>query len=105
MKTQTSLPVVLAVVALAAGPHARASEAHRAQAETNFLEADADADGALTFDEFTTMVDLNAQHGIGRAAIIQRLGRYGMAFGRLDGNGDGLVTPEELRAMAEARQR
>ncbi|MEM1385261.1 MAG: RNA polymerase subunit sigma-70 [Pseudomonadota bacterium] len=94
-------PAMIAAALLAATPLSAASEADRDQAKANFLEADADADGALTLSEFTTLIDLNASHGLGRAAMIKRLGRYGTAFGRIDADGDKLVTQAELQALAQ----
>lgn len=86
-------------------PVAQASEADREQAAANFMQADADGDGALTLSEFTTMIDLNAASGIGRAATIKRFGRYGIAFSRIDADADGLATVEELQAMRERANR
>ncbi|MEM6549409.1 MAG: RNA polymerase subunit sigma-70 [Pseudomonadota bacterium] len=94
-------PAMIAAALLAATPLSAASEADRDQAKANFLEADADADGALTLSEFTTLIHLNASHGLGRAAMIKRLGRYGTAFGRIDADGDKLVTQAELQALAQ----
>ncbi|MEL7466765.1 MAG: hypothetical protein AAFN79_22010 [Pseudomonadota bacterium] len=82
-----------------------AADEQREAAQENFLEADANADGALTIDEFTRMIDLNAEDGIGRSRMIQRTGRYAVAFGRIDANGDEIIDADELAAMAErARQ-
>lgn len=69
-------------------------------AKENFLQADADEDGVLTADEFETMIDLHADDDLGRTAMIRDFGRYEMAFDRADENGDGVVSPEELAAMA-----
>ncbi|MEM9146396.1 MAG: hypothetical protein AAGC57_09370 [Pseudomonadota bacterium] len=90
---------------IGATPGAAASEAAREQAAANFLQADGNADGALTFDEFTTLIDLNARDGIGRAKMVRRFGKHGMAFDRLDANGDDLVTPEEIKTHAEQAKR
>lgn len=78
---------------------AASAQSDREQATANFQEADANSDGALTFDEFTRFVDLNAEDNLGRARMIQRAGRYKMAFGRLDANQDGLATAEEMAAL------
>ena len=78
-----------------------ANEAMREQLKTNFLQADVNEDGALTLDEFTTLINLNADHGIGRARMVKRFGKYETAFGRLDKNADGIVSTDELAAMAE----
>ena len=102
---RTATPLVV-LIALATAPLAAAeeSEAVREQARANFLEADVDGDRALTLPEFTTLIDLNAEDGIGRAHLIRRMGRYEMAFGRVDADADGLVTTEEIRAAAKSRR-
>lgn len=100
---ETALPLnVLIAIAIAiatVAPALHASEANREKAGANFLEADVDDDGALTRSEFRTLIDLNAADGIGQAHMVKRFGRYDQAFGRIDTNGDGLVTPEEMQAM------
>jgi hypothetical protein len=63
-----------------------------------FHAADADGSGSLTFQEFVTLVDLMAANGRRIAVYVQRTGLYGIAFGRVDRNGDGLATPDELLA-------
>lgn len=79
---------------------AQAADDGRERVAENFVEADVNADGALTLSEFTMLVDLNAARGIGPSVAIRRFGRYGSVFGRLDVDTDGLVTPEEIRALA-----
>lgn len=59
------------------------------------------SDDALDETEFRTLIDLNAQHDLGRAATVKRFGRYSTAFRRVDENEDGLVTREELAKAAE----
>lgn len=93
------VPLALAG-ALMIGPAATASEAQREKAAENFMQADVDANGALTLSEFTTLIDLNAEDGLGRAATVKRFGRYATAFERLDANADAVVTPEEIKALA-----
>lgn len=103
-----SLPVLSFIAAIAVTGtvvDAAAQQADRDQASSNFLQADANGDRALTLSEFTTLIDLNAESGLGQSAMIQRYGRYGMAFGRLDGDGDGQITTDELRAVIERVQR
>ncbi|MGI9364461.1 MAG: hypothetical protein ACR2O8_04705 [Rhizobiaceae bacterium] len=73
----------------------------RDQAVANFKQADKDANGALTTEEFKMFIDLNASHGIGRAALIKKRRLYNMAFSRIDGNSDGIVTPDELSAASQ----
>ncbi|MEL6792293.1 MAG: hypothetical protein AAFP78_02485, partial [Pseudomonadota bacterium] len=75
------------------------ADEQREAAQENFLEADANADGALTIDEFTRMIDLNAEDGIGRSRMIQRTGRYAVAFGRIDANGDEIIAANSSASM------
>ena len=90
------LLVAIATLPLQAAQAQSANETRREQVAANFREADADGDGALTRDEFTQLIDLNAQQDIGRARLIVRFDRYDLAFGRADANSDGGVTAEEL---------
>lgn len=87
-------------VCLTAATHSFAQD-NSDQMVANFLEADANADNALTLSEFTQFIDLNAQHSLGRASTIAGRGLYSRAFSRIDGNGDGLVTTDEMAAMAQ----
>ena len=105
MDTNFTIFAVIVAIVIGAAAGANASEAAKEQAAANFMQADADADGALTLSEFTTLIDLNAQHGIGRAAMIRRFGKYSTAFGRIDTNADGFVTPEEMSALAAKARR
>ena len=72
----------------------------QSQAQANFMKADANSDTALTIDEFTRFIDLNAEAQIGNARIIQRTGQYARAFKRVDANGDGLANAQELSTAA-----
>ncbi|MEL6978241.1 MAG: hypothetical protein AAGM38_06135 [Pseudomonadota bacterium] len=81
-------------------PNAAKERAAKERAAENFLQADANADGALNRSEFETLIDLNADDDIGRANMVRRFGRYDMAFSRVDANQDGFATPEEMRALA-----
>lgn len=77
------------------------ADARRAQVRANFLQADANQDAHLDRAEFTTFVNLNAEHNLGRAAMIRRFGMHGRAFGTLDANGDGVVSKQEIAARAQ----
>ena len=66
-------------------------------AAANFRMADVDADGRLNAAEFTAFINLNAAQDIGQASRVKNAGAYDRAFARLDRNGDGLVTPDELQ--------
>ncbi|MGF1502140.1 MAG: hypothetical protein ACFBSD_10000 [Paracoccaceae bacterium] len=102
MTTNATFTALIALFIIGTAPSAVAqpSEEQQELAAENFMEADADADGALTLSEFTTLIDLNAADNIGRAAMVKRSGRYGMVFERIDTNADGLVTPEEVQELA-----
>jgi len=63
-----------------------------------FHASDADGSGSLTFQEFVTLVGHMASSGRRIAVYVQHTGLYGIAFGRVDRNGDGLATPDELLA-------
>lgn len=65
-------------------------------AAANFRLADVDGNGGLSSDEFVAFINLNAAQNIGQASRIKNAGAYDRAFARLDQNGDGLVTPDEL---------
>ena len=65
----------------------------------NFPQADTNNDGVLVQAEFATFIDLNAADGLGNAARVRSRGLHAKAFRRVDGNGDGRVTPTELQAM------
>lgn len=77
------------------------ADPQRAQAQANFQAADVNQDQQLDLAEFTTFINLNADHGLGRAGMIRRMGMHGRAFGTADANGDGVVTPEEIAARAQ----
>lgn len=83
---------------------AQADEQTQSLAAENFMQADENGDAILTPAEFRTLINLNAEDGIGRASLVVRMNRYDTAFGRVDTNGDGLVTPDELQAMAANAQ-
>lgn len=101
MNTILSMSGLVALIVIGGVPSAVAQQGDREQMAANFMQADANADQALTLSEFTTLIDLNAAGGIGRASMLKRSGRYGMAFGRIDANGDGLITTDEMQALAQ----
>ncbi len=105
MTTKATLTALIAILLGGAALGAQPNDAERKLAAENILQADVDADGALSKSEFRTLIDLNAEDGIGRAAMIKRFGRYSMAFDRVDANADGLVTPDEIKQMAEQASR
>ena len=97
MPALTTLAFGLAL-ALAAAPARAQFEDQSVQA---FREADRDGDQALTREEFRVFIETLAAAGAPMSIRIRTFGAYGLAFRQVDGNGDGLATPEELRA-AEA---
>ena len=66
----------------------------------NYIEADVNKDGVLTYAEFVTFIDLNAADNLGRAKLVSSRGLHERAFRRVDTNRDGLVTPQELQASS-----
>ena len=70
-------------------------------AAENYLQADANGDGALAYEEFVQFIDLNAEDGVGQSAKVSARGLHGKAFERIDANGDGRVTPDELAKMRQ----
>lgn len=67
--------------------------------QDDFSRADTSGDGALTPVEFKTFIDGLAEAGRAQAQKVKAAGRYGLAFDRIDKNGDGLVTAAEVAAM------
>lgn len=65
----------------------------------NYRQADANSDGVLAYAEFATFIDLNAADGLGNAARVSSRGMHARAFARVDANGDGMVSPQELQAI------
>ncbi|MEO1700558.1 MAG: hypothetical protein AAFR71_00780 [Pseudomonadota bacterium] len=68
-------------------------------AAENYRQADNDGDGVLVYAEFATFIDLNAADGLGNAARVSSRGMHARAFTRVDADGDGVVTPQELQAL------
>ncbi len=97
----TLMKTAALVLTVAASSSSAAAQTNRDAAAANFTEADANADGALTIDEFTRFIDLNAEDKLGNASRIQRTGRYATAFERLDSDKNGLVTREDIAARAD----
>ena len=68
------------------------------------MQADANGDAMLNRSEFETLIKLNAADNLGRASMIVQSGRYGMAFGRIDANSDGVLPQSEIQALAQQAQ-
>jgi len=73
----------------------------RVQAQANFFAADVDKNEQLSLSEFMTFINLNAEHNLGQAASIRQFRMYKRAFKRVDANGDGMVTKQEIAAQAK----
>lgn len=69
--------------------------------QENYIQADVNKDGVLGYTEFVTFIDLNAADDLGRAKLVSSRGLHAQAFERIDTNGDGSVTPEELQAISQ----
>jgi Ca2+-binding EF-hand superfamily protein len=76
------------------------SDANKQKLAENLAQADANGDKALSRAEFNNLLVLNAQDNIGKAAQIVRFGRQDMAFNQIDADRNGLVTQQELQALA-----
>lgn len=102
--TRTLMAIaILAAVPVSAAHAQSMSNADKQALIENFLQADTNNDGALYRSEFETLMKLNAADDLGRAAMVVRAGAYGKAFNRIDGNGDGAVTKEEIQGLAQSR--
>ncbi|MEL6801633.1 MAG: hypothetical protein AAFO80_17320 [Pseudomonadota bacterium] len=104
--TRTKLLTVVFIAGLAMLVSADAqdmSAEDRQKMLENVTQADRNDDGAISRSEFETLIDLNAADALGRAARVKSSGRFGMVFNRLDANGDGFLTQQEMQEMAEAR--
>ncbi|MEO1200394.1 MAG: EF-hand domain-containing protein [Pseudomonadota bacterium] len=64
--------------------------------EVQFQLADADSNGMLDAAEFRVFIDTIADQGAERAQMVRDRGMYGMAFQRMDGDGNGVLTVDEL---------
>ncbi|MDH4414916.1 MAG: hypothetical protein QE484_16530 [Rhizobium sp.] len=64
-----------------------------------FLAADKNGDTELDSSEFKTFIDGLAAAGNPMAGKIKGAGRYSLAFGRIDKDKNGLLTPTELAAL------
>ena len=86
----------LALIVVCAPAVAQTGSSPQDMAAANFRMADADADGVLNAEEFVAFINLNAAQNIGRASRVKNASAYDRAFARLDQDGDGFATPDEL---------
>ncbi|MGE6741394.1 EF-hand domain-containing protein [Allorhizobium pseudoryzae] len=91
MKTRHLIAAALSLTLLA-------PLAAEAQQEA-FMAADKNGDTKLDANEFKTFIDGLAAAGNPMAGKIKGAGRYGLAFGRIDKDKNGLLTPAELSAL------
>ncbi|CAM8667859.1 EF-hand domain containing protein [Comamonadaceae bacterium] len=96
-------PLVLTALTLLVPtpPAAANDDPKRAQAQTNFEAADVDKNEKLNQAEFRTFISLNADHNLGQAFSVRRLGVYTKAFKKADANGDGVLSKQEIAAQAQ----
>ena len=95
-KSMTRIKTLLPLVAFAI---AAASALPAAAQQEMFLAADKNGDTALDKSEFPAFIDAAAAAGKPMAQKIKAASRYNMAFGRIDKNGDGFISPEELSSL------
>lgn len=88
--------VALALLAVGLPAAAQTAATPHEMAAANFRLADADTNDVLSAAEFAAFIDLNAAQNIGRAGRVKAAGAYGQAFARVDRNGDGSVSRDEL---------
>ncbi|MEO0544517.1 MAG: hypothetical protein AAFY99_11925 [Pseudomonadota bacterium] len=93
----TAFFVSLAFVSFTFAQTANADE--QAAGKENYMQADANNDGLLTYDEFVTFIDLNAADGLGNASMVASRNMYSRGFNRVDANKDGVVSPDELQTI------
>ena len=80
-----ALPLLLAVGNVSADP------------VQDFKTADANSNGILETPEFRHFVDLRADGGSGLAKKVRSYRAYGIAMSRVDSDGDGRVSGDELQ--------
>ncbi|MBF9042803.1 hypothetical protein HKCCE4037_05665 [Rhodobacterales bacterium HKCCE4037] len=97
----TRFTVLTATALLTLAP-ATAHAQYEEQSVQAFLAADANGDELLNRDEFRVFIQQLAAAGAPMSQRIRNFGAYRIAFNQTDADGNGLLTPDELRA-AEAR--
>lgn len=95
----------MAVALVLTSPTAQASDLNPTAAEIDaFLGADLDQDRHLNMDEFRAFVAAMADAGQSTSQTIRFFGVYEFAFGVVDSDEDGLLSPDELRSADEAHR-
>lgn len=62
----------------------------------DFRKADANSDNILEHREFAAFIDMRADDGNKTAKKVRMLRAYGIALSRVDADGDGRVSAQEL---------
>jgi len=62
----------------------------------DFRKADTNADNILERREFAAFIDMRADDGNATAKKVRMLKAYGIALSRVDADGDGRVSAQEL---------
>jgi hypothetical protein len=99
--TRVATSFVFALLTCLAAPAFAQFEDESVQA---FLVADRNGDELLNESEFRVFIQQMADAGAPMSRRIRTLGVYGIAFGRTDADGNGLLTPAELRAADRANR-
>lgn len=89
---------LMALTFCAFGPATQAAAQFEEQSVQFFLASDVDGNEYLTLDEFRTFIRYMASAGAPMSQRVERLAAYRVAFSRVDTDGDGFASPEELRA-------
>lgn len=92
--------VMIAAMLLSAPVHGQVTAADEA-AEAVLRQADANGDGGLSRDEFRDFMQGMAGLGHRSARLVSTFGVYGIAFRRIDTDGDGWASPAELAAARD----
>ncbi|MBB6510745.1 Ca2+-binding EF-hand superfamily protein [Rhizobium soli] len=90
VKLITPVLIVFGVLAVASSGYAQ---------QEAFMTADKNADTMLDQPEFKVFIDTMAASGKPIALKVKQAGRYNLAFGRIDKDKNGLLTPNELQSL------
>ena len=107
MNTRHHVLALVAGIVVASSPAVLASspdDQRRAAFQADFAAADRSADGALDAAEFRAFIDLRADAGFRRAAMVRSRGMHDRVFARIDADRDGRLTAQEFAAMRGRRR-
>ncbi len=71
----------------------------RADEVSDFIESDSNKNGVLAGEEYKEFIKRRAKAGNASAKWVVTFSAWGRALKTVDTNGDGIVTPAELRAF------